>query len=232
METQMSPTSDLLKPSDDCESISSGDVGSDGLYCAWSVPSEPQDRNIEPDTLPTIGGWDAEAMLELKNGISLSRTHEIDDVSSIASSMHSGKIVSSKSLGRMSYRRKGDVNKLSIVSTLSSWRGGTISKSRMSSRAQVMMNEYDEEEEDTLEDELFAIEDARHAKVTKEAMQLMDSVNKSLVGMGMDAPFRKMDEVSSIKLTSPCVLFRSLTTLSSYRSAHPSKNFIRTYFIN
>jgi hypothetical protein len=199
METQMSPTSDLLKPSDG-ESISSGEVHSDGLYSAWSVPSGPQDRNVEPDTLPTIGGWDTEAMLELKNGISLSRTHEIDDVSSIASSVHSGNIVSSKSLARMSYRRKGDMNKLSIVSTLNSWRGNTISKSRISSRAHVLMNEYEEEEDDTLEDEVFAMEDARHAKVVKEAMQLMDSVNKSVVGMGMEAPFRKMDEVGLILL--------------------------------
>jgi hypothetical protein len=62
------------------------------------------------------------------------------------------------------------------------------------------MNEYEEEEDDTLEDEVFAMEDARHAKVVKEAMQLMDSVNKSVVGMGMEAPFRKMDEVGLILL--------------------------------
>jgi hypothetical protein len=205
METQMSPTSELHKPVDG-ESLSSVEVDDDGLYCAWSVVREeekPQDAVIQdalPNMeLPTIGGFNTETMLALKNGVSLSRTHVIDDVSSIASSEHSGRIMKSHN-PRLSYRRKVDANKLSIVSTLSSWRNSNNnSKSKLSSRAQTMlMREYEEEEEDNLEEEVFAVEDARHAKIVKEAMGLMESVNKSVVSMGMEAPFRSMEEVSCL----------------------------------
>lgn len=224
METQMSPTSELPKPLDG-ESLSSADADSDGLYCTWSVPLEPQDRRNEniPDTLPTIRGWDTEAMLELKNGVSLSRTHVIDEVSSIASSEHSGKIVSSKGTGRLSYRRKGDSNKLSLVSTLSSWRGSTTSKSRLSLRAQTLLvDEYEEEEEDMLEEEMFAVTDANHSRVVKEAMKLMDSVNKSVVSMGMDAPFRNMDEVSLVLIDMIHVV--CIWSLTVSRSFHDVVN--------
>lgn len=56
--------------------------------------------------------------------------------------------------------------------------------------------EDDEEEDDDLEGQVFADSDAKHEGVVKEAKGLMDSVNKSMVSMGMEAPFRPMEEVS------------------------------------
>ena len=46
------------------------------------------------------------------------------------------------------------------------------------------------------EDKLQAANDAKYADVVKEACELMKNVNKSTETMGMDAPFRPVDEVS------------------------------------
>ena len=215
METPVSecPRHDL----DGEESLSSEGVDEDGLYCTWSVPLDPpQDRhdnnnnnnNIDeknnniPHNTSTLPLWDTQATLSLKKSVSLSRTRVIDDVSSIASSEHSGRIVTNPNSnnyhnnGRR--RPRSNTRDTSKLSLLSSFR----SKSKMSSRAQMVLRDDSsycrEEEEDDLEKEVFAFQDERHANVTKEAMNLMESVNRSVVSMGMEPPFRDMEEVSSL----------------------------------
>lgn len=149
------------------------------------------------ETLPPIdneyGLWDTEAMLALKNGVKLSRTNAIDDVSSIASSDHSGRITHAKHIRSLTYRRKNGQSLFS--SQFSNWRGGN-GKLSTSGAGSSISREDDEEEDDDLEGQVFADSDAKHEGVVKEAIGLMDSVNKSMVSMGMEAPFRPMEEVS------------------------------------
>ena len=209
METPISESH--IRSFDAEESLSSEGVDEDGLYCTWSVPLDPpQDRHdnnnnsddINSRNVSTLPLWDSQATLALKNSVSLSRTRVIDDVSSIASSEHSGKIVTANVRRRP--RNNRDPSKLSLLSSFRS-------KTKMSSRAQTLLRDdssYQEEEEDDLENEVFAFQDERHATVTREAMSLMESVNRSLASMGLDPPFRDMEEVS-VCCGICCVCFRN-----------------------
>ena len=256
METQLSPRSgsDGLK-NRDMDSLSSEEEAKDGVYCSgWSVskdkdPQDPHNRiQLEgevQDTLPAMDqecAWDTAAMLTLKNSVSLSKTHVIDDVSSIASSDHSGRIVQTKLTNRSSFKMKNGVRN-SFISQLGGWRNGK--QMLGSTRTQLGLrdnNEYfDQEDDDNLEDEVFAATDARHAKVVREAMGLMDSVNKSVASMGMEAPFRPIDEVS-MHWTLPPVIDAfthsgavNLSTPDLYviqRFVHPSRNYTEILFTN
>ena len=217
VETQMSPGSDFaLGKQPDANSWSSDEnADEDGLYCNWSVVGKDPIQNYEgtndktcntlPDALPTIHDsvWDTEQLLKLKDGVSLARINVIDDVSSIVSSEHSGKITTGSSKGnRLSHKQS---NRLSL--TLGNLKGSfLVSKSKMSTRASAVMGDYEEEEEeDRLEDELFAVGDAKHAKIVKDAMALMDIVNKSVISMGMVSPFRCIDEVSLYHCWLRCI---------------------------
>ncbi len=53
-----------------------------------------------------------------------------------------------------------------------------------------------DESDDRLELELFETTDWRYEAVVRESGELMTSVDKSTLAMGLDAPFRPADEVS------------------------------------
>ena len=130
IETQMSPDSDDFalssKQPNGANSWSSDDekADEDGLYCNWSVVDDKGPiqncsdtnhddgtRNTLPDALPNNihdSMWDTEQLLALKDGVSLARFNAIDDVSSIVSSEHSGRITKgSSSKDPYCYRRSG-----------------------------------------------------------------------------------------------------------------------------
>jgi hypothetical protein len=75
----------------------------------------------------------------------------------------------------------------------------------------------DDDRQDRLETELFAPADARFAAVVRESGELMTSVNKSTIAMGLDAPFRPANEVSSV----PC---------SMYLCVNPDRSLILLVF--
>ena len=53
-----------------------------------------------------------------------------------------------------------------------------------------------DDEEYCLEDDVLGPRDAKCERISREACDLMNNVNRSTVAMGMEAPFRPADEVS------------------------------------
>lgn len=60
-------------------------------------------------------------------------------------------------------------------------------------------DEYDWDEDDDryLEEEFFAANDARNEAIVKDACEIMNTVNKSAIAMGLDSPFLPVAEVSA-----------------------------------
>eukprot|EP00970_Alexandrium_tamarense_P020296 scaffold15066_cov186-Alexandrium_tamarense.AAC.1 len=107
----------------------------------------PKDDRAKPDSGLRID-WDTNRLLQIMDGVNLSKAEELDDVSSISSSV-------------------------SVTSVYS--------------------RDYDED--DNLEADIFASTDAKCERVVKEACELMNSVNRSVISMGLEPPFRQMDEI-------------------------------------
>ena len=55
----------------------------------------------------------------------------------------------------------------------------------------------DEDDDRYLEEEFFAANDARNEAIVKDACEIMNTVNKSAIAMGLDSPFLPVAEVSA-----------------------------------
>jgi hypothetical protein len=186
--------------------------------------------------------WDSDKLLKMKRevaGVSLSRARALDDdVSSIASSDHSGRLPLMKNIAhkrssftsRSSFTFGWNSNKNSTSEEGSttvidgdncsfkvekiiprSASGGRLSsmassirpKSTVSTQSNVPLSkivsrrrssiDYDDYDESSWTP--LAEEDYKHETVVKEACEIMASVNNSVVAMGMNAPFRRMEEI-------------------------------------
>eukprot|EP00986_Skeletonema_menzelii_P004322 scaffold1464_cov149-Skeletonema_menzelii.AAC.18 len=183
--------------------------------------------------------WDSDKISKMRGeGVSLARAKLHDEVSSIASSDHSGHIKT-----RRNYSQK----RLSFTSSFLWWNNATIDEedvdddcsfkpekivpfkttekiaSRASSgkltsmkssirpksiaistppnllsmakrKASIDYDDYDDDEMYSKKNPLVK-EDLKHETVVKEANEIMNSVNNSVIAMGMNAPFRNIDEV-------------------------------------
>jgi len=183
--------------------------------------------------------WDSDKIYKMKGeGVSLARAKVCDEVSSIASSDHSGRITKRKnpSQRRLSFtssffgwnstinENDEDVDddasfrpekivpfkpeKISPRATagkLSSMKSSIRPKSLALStppslrskarrRASIDYDDYDDDEMYSVKNPL-AEQDLKHQAVVKEANEIMNSVNNSVLAMGMNAPFRPIDEI-------------------------------------
>lgn len=174
--------------------------------------------------------WDSDKMNEMKGGgVSLARARALDEVSSIASSEHSGKIPLKNNIaqrratlssfkasffgwnhtiieedadddksfkperiaprvasGKLSSMKSSIRPKSMVISTQSK----VLSKRRSS----IDYDDYDDDDMYSKKIQL-AEEDLKHERVVKEACEVMNSVNNSVVAMGMNAPFRPIEEI-------------------------------------
>jgi hypothetical protein len=178
--------------------------------------------------------WDSDKMMKMKGcGVSLASARALDEVSSIASSDHSGKIplmnniaqrrasfkssffgwntaISEEDVDENSYssfKPEKIVPRVTTPGKLSSMASSIRPKSmvinapskglsKAKKRSSIDYDDYDDD------DDMYsrrknpqAEEDLKHEAVVKEACEIMDSVNNSLVAMGMNAPFRPIEEI-------------------------------------
>lgn len=139
----------------------------------------PKDDRAKPDSGLRID-WDTNRLLQIMDGVNLSKAEELDDVSSISSSVHSGHLAATNPSSRSrqkSFRRWNSCRSISKQVSVTS----------------VYSRDYDED--DNLEADIFASTDAKCERVVKEACELMNSVNRSVISMGLEPPFRQMDEI-------------------------------------
>ena len=210
--------------------------------------SSSRELNESQQGLPEVY-WDSEKMSKMKGeGVSLARAKAIDEISSLASSDHSGHILrkSRSSRRRLSFKASifgwnntisdedadDDVSfrpaqitprtnpgklssmntskvtsgKLSSIKTsirprsmvISSQSKILLSKSKRRSSIEVSVYDDDDEDEDDEIDSMKNVRagrDSKYETISKEANEIMDSVNNSVLAMGMSAPFRPMDEI-------------------------------------
>lgn len=201
-----------------------------------STPSTPEEPHKSVDNLQV--GWNSSKLCEIKQGVSLAKSIAFDDdeVSSIASSEHSGRAPKIRRNGLMKSfsRRKsissvGDTSKsssnASMLKTSKQKMKASLRKSVINSygalnkrisrqsvsvrnmnkgrRGMGNMNDrYTVSDVDSSGDagsrltkEQQDAMDAKHMTTVKEACELMSNVNKSTSTMGMDQPFRPVDEL-------------------------------------
>jgi len=199
-------------------------------------PSTPKEHHNSVDSLQV--GWNSSKLCEIKQGVSLAKSIMFDDdeVSSIASSEHSGRAPKTRRNGLMKSfsRRKsissvGDTSKTSsnasMLKTSKQKMKASLRKSminsygalnkRMSRQSVSVRNmnkgrrgmgnindKYTVSDIDSsgdagtrLNKEQQDAMDAKHMTIVKEACELMSNVNKSTSTMGMDQPFRPVDEL-------------------------------------
>jgi len=135
--------------------------------------------------------WGSSDLCKMKeNKGRVSKMDVVDDVSSIGSSVHSGRIAGVKK-GWQPRERGVSVRR----SFLSSFRWN----SALNQSAKESFGEDDVQGDDDddikLEEEIFARQDAEYEKIIQDANELMSKVNKSVVAMGNEAPFRPVEEV-------------------------------------
>lgn len=155
--------------------------------------------------------WGSSDLCKMKeNKGRVSKVDVVDDVSSIGSSVHSGRIAGGKK-GRQPRERGVSVRR----SFLSSFRwNSTLNQSAKESFGDDDIQK-DDEDDTKLEEEIFARQDAKYEKIIQDANELMSKVNKSVVAMGNEAPFRPVEEVRTHTLPTGRIPFDFLTISTS-----------------